>query len=55
MRTTGTAITKVLRPASRFSVKGGHGEKKQRVLAKLGAFFERSSGLVQMGVMNGYA
>ncbi|TQJ49345.1 type I restriction endonuclease subunit R [Phycicoccus sp. SLBN-51] len=39
--TTGTAITKILPPASRFSPSGGHGEKKQRVLQKLGDFFER--------------
>jgi type I restriction enzyme R subunit len=43
--TTGTAITRVLPPASRFAPGGGHGEKKQRVLAKLGAFFERFFGL----------
>jgi type I restriction enzyme R subunit len=45
IRTTGTAITKVLPPASRFSPDGGHGEKKRRVLAKLGEFFERFFGL----------
>ncbi|GAB3275672.1 type I restriction endonuclease subunit R [Sinomonas notoginsengisoli] len=45
LRTTGTAITKVLPPVSRFSARGGHGEKKQRVLAKLGEFFERFFGL----------
>lgn len=45
MRTTGTAITKVLPPASRFSSDGGHGEKKQRVIEKLGTFFERFIGL----------
>jgi type I restriction enzyme R subunit len=45
IRTSGTAITKVLPPASRFSVDGGHGEKKQRVIQKLGAFFERFFGL----------
>jgi type I restriction enzyme R subunit len=45
VRTTGTAITKVLPPASRFTSSGGHGEKKQRVLAKLVAFFERFFGL----------
>lgn len=45
LRTTGTAIMKVLPPVSRFSAEGGHGEKKQRVLAKLGAFFERFLGL----------
>jgi len=43
--TTGTAITEVLPPSSRFAPDGGHGEKKQRVLAKLGAFFERFFGL----------
>lgn len=43
--TTGTAITAVLPPAPRFAPEGGHGEKKQRVLAKLGAFFERFVGL----------
>lgn len=45
LRTSGTSITKVLPPVSRFSAQGGHGEKKQRVLAKLGAFFERFFGL----------
>lgn len=43
--TTGTAITRVLPPVSRFSPDGGHGEKKQRVIAKLNAFFERFFGL----------
>ncbi len=45
LRTSGTAITKVLPPTSRFSHTGGHGEKKQRVVAKLSAFFERFFGL----------
>ncbi|WP_458691337.1 type I restriction endonuclease subunit R [Nocardia tengchongensis] len=45
LRTTGTAIIKVLPPTSRFSIDGGHGEKKQRVIEKLGAFFERFFGL----------
>jgi type I restriction enzyme R subunit len=45
LRTTGTEITKVLPPASRFAAGGGHGEKKQRVIKKLGAFFERFFGL----------
>ncbi|WP_193509051.1 type I restriction endonuclease subunit R [Cryobacterium sp. BB736] len=45
LRTTGTAITKVLPPASRFASDGGHGEKKQRVVTKLGEFFERFFGL----------
>jgi type I restriction enzyme R subunit len=46
IRTTGTAITSVLPPTSRFSADGGHAEKKQRVLGKLVAFFERFFGLV---------
>jgi len=45
VQTTGTAITRVLPPVSRFSPGGEHGEKKQRVLAKLGEFFERFFGL----------
>jgi type I restriction enzyme, R subunit len=44
---TGTAVTEILPPASRFSGQGNHGEKKQRVLARLGAFFERFFGLGQ--------
>ncbi|MFB1427926.1 restriction endonuclease subunit R [Micrococcus endophyticus] len=49
IRTSGTAITKVLTPVSRFSAEGGHGEKKQRVIQKLGAFFERFFGLISNG------
>lgn len=45
IQATGTAITRVLPPASRFAADGGHGEKKQRVLARLGEFFERFSTL----------
>src|SRR5690606_2892946 len=45
IQATGVAITQVLPPASRFSADGAHGEKKQRVLAKLGEFFERFVGL----------
>jgi type I restriction enzyme R subunit len=45
VQATGTAITKVLPPVSRFSPDGEHAEKKQRVLAKLGEFFERFFGL----------
>jgi len=43
--TTGTAITKVLPPASRFSAGGAHGEKKQRVLSRLTSYFDRFFGL----------
>lgn len=45
LRTTGTAITKVLTPASRFARGGGHVEKKQRVIRKLGMYFETFFGL----------
>ena len=45
IQATGTAIIGVLPPASRFSPDGGHGEKKRRVLARLGEFFERFFGL----------
>ena len=44
--TAGTAITRILPPASRFSADGGHGEKKQRVLARLEVFFDRFFGLI---------
>lgn len=43
--TSGTAITKVLPPTSRFAADGSHAEKKQRVVARLGEFFERFLGL----------
>lgn len=43
--TTGTAITKVLPPGSRFSRENGHALKKQAVLDKLAAFFECYFGL----------
>lgn len=45
IRTSGTVITKVLPPASRFCADGGQGEKKQRVIEKLGTYLERSLGL----------
>ena len=45
VQTTGTAITRVLPPASRFSPDGGRAEKKQRVIQRLGEFFERFFGL----------
>jgi type I restriction enzyme R subunit len=43
---TGTSITKILPPASRFSKDNNHSAKKQRVLAKLVEFFERYVGLL---------
>lgn len=39
--TTGTAVTRILPPTSRFSPDGARSEKKRRVLARLGAHFER--------------
>ncbi|CAN5406166.1 type I restriction endonuclease subunit R [soil metagenome] len=49
IQSTGVAITRVLPPASRFASVGGHGEKKQRVLVKLGEYFERFFGLSSNG------
>jgi type I restriction enzyme R subunit len=43
--TTGTAITRILPPVSRFSPSGGHAVKKQAVIDRLLAFFERYFGL----------
>lgn len=45
VRTSGTAITTVLPPVSRFSANAGHGEKKQRVIGLLETFFDRFFGL----------
>ena len=43
LRTSGTAITKVLPPVSRFSKDKNHSAKKQRVIKLLSEFFERFS------------
>ena len=43
--TTGTAVTRILPSTSRFTAEGGHSEKKQRVLNRLGDFFDRFFGL----------
>lgn len=43
--TTGTAVTRILPPASRFSESSHHAVKKRTVLDKLTAFFNRFSGL----------
>ncbi|MFF7374539.1 type I restriction endonuclease subunit R [Streptomyces massasporeus] len=45
IRTTGTEITNILRPVSRFSRDGGHSDKKKRVIETLTQFFERFFGL----------
>ncbi len=42
--TTGTAITTILPPVSRFSPTGGHAAKKKTVLDMLTAFFDRFHG-----------
>jgi type I restriction enzyme R subunit len=42
---SGTAITKILPPVSRFGASGGHAAKKQTVLGKLGDVFDRFFGL----------
>ena len=43
--TTGTAISQILPPVTRFAADGSHSDSKQRVLAKLSTFFERFFGL----------
>ena len=48
VRTTGTAIIKVLPPVSRFEADGGHGANKQRVIARIRAFFDRFHGLTSL-------
>jgi type I restriction enzyme R subunit len=45
LQTSGTAITKILPPVSRFSRHNAHAAKKQTVLDRLTAFFERFMGL----------
>ena len=47
IQTTGTAVTKILPPVSRFAADGGHSEKKQRLLTRLVVFFDRFFGLGQ--------
>jgi type I restriction enzyme R subunit len=46
IQASGTAITAVLPPVSRFASEGGHGETKQRVVQRLEAFYERFAGLI---------
>ena len=45
VRATGTAITTILPTVSRFAKGSNHGAKKQTVIDKLTAFFERFSDL----------
>ncbi len=43
--TSGTAITRILPPVSRFAANGGHAVKKQGVIERLVLFFDRFFGL----------
>lgn len=45
--TGGLTISRIMPPTSLFAARNGHGEKKQRVVEKLQAFFERFYGLFQ--------
>ena len=45
LRTSGTAIMKVLPPVSRFNKNGAHGTKKRRVVERLTSYFDRFFGL----------
>lgn len=45
LKTTGTDIDKILPPVSRFSKDGNRADKKQTVIDKLTAFFEKFAGL----------
>ena len=47
---SGTAITRILPPISRFGPSGGHSAKKQAVTSKLMAFYERFAEFVPSGV-----
>ncbi|WP_370893318.1 type I restriction endonuclease subunit R [Janibacter sp. GXQ6167] len=49
LQTAGTAITAILPPVSRFGSGDAHGEKKQRVIDKLTAYFDRFHGLTFTG------
>lgn len=46
LQTAGTEIVSILPPTSRFAKTDGHSEKKQRVIDKLSAFFDRFFGLL---------
>ncbi len=41
VRTTGTAVTRILPPVSRFAKGANHGAKKQAVIDRLTRFFDR--------------
>lgn len=45
VQASGTAITRILPPASRFAPDGGHGARKRQVLARLAEHVDRFAGL----------
>jgi type I restriction enzyme R subunit len=45
VQATGTAITKILPPVSRFATSGAHSAKKRTVLTRIGEYFDRFFGL----------
>ena len=45
VQTTGTAITKILPPVSRFTPDSAHDQTKQSVLTRLRDYFDRFAGL----------
>lgn len=49
IRTTGTEITRILPPVSRFNPEAGHGVQKKRAVEALTKFFERFFGLSEGG------
>lgn len=49
LRTSGTAITKVLPPVFHSGAVGGNVDKSQRVIVKLRVFVERFFGLSTLG------
>jgi type I restriction enzyme R subunit len=49
LQTSGTSITTILPPVSRFNPEAGHTQKKQRVIDKLKTFFKRFTGLSSDG------
>ena len=49
IQTTGTGVTKILPSLSRFATDGSHSDKKQRVLLRLAAFFDRFFGISSNG------
>jgi hypothetical protein len=48
-RIAGTAVIKILPSARRFAADGAHSEKRQGVLSRFGAFFDRFFGLAVNG------